>query len=106
MYPLVLIFAVAIKWKNEHLPAYVLPLTIIGGALALYHNLLYYKILPESIAPCEAGVSCTTKLIEWGGFITIPLLSLAAFVGITILTLLHRNEPIKSPDLTSSVSKP
>lgn len=90
MYPLVIILAVAMKWKNEHLRAYVLPFTIIGGVIAVYQNLLYYKILPESIAPCQSGISCTTKYIEWGGFITIPLLSLAAFVAITVLMLLCR----------------
>lgn len=93
MYPLVLIFAVALKWKNEHLRAYVLPMTSIGGAIALYHNLLYYKILPEAIAPCQSGISCTSKLIEWGGFITIPLLSLLGFIAITVLVLLHREKP-------------
>lgn len=97
MYPLVIILALAMKWKNDHLRAYVLPFTIIGGAIAVYHNLLYYKILPESITPCQIGVSCTTKLIEWGGFITIPLLSLAAFVAITVLVLIHRDNVEKNP---------
>ncbi len=92
MYPLVFIIGLAIKWRHDHLRAYVLPFTVIGGAIAIYHNLLYYNIIPESIAPCQTGVSCTTKLIEWGGFITIPLLSLGAFVAITVLVLIHRDE--------------
>lgn len=104
MYPLVLILALGMKWKNEHLKAYTLPLTIIGGGIALYHNLLYYKILPEAIAPCEAGVSCTSKLIEWGGFITIPLLALAGFITITVLLLIHKEEPSATPTPTSSAS--
>ncbi len=90
MYPLVIIIVLAIKWPNEHLRAHVLPFTAIGSAVAVYQNLLYYKILPESIAPCQSGISCTTRYIEWGGFITIPLLSLAAFVAITALILLYR----------------
>lgn len=104
MYPLVILIGLALKWKNEHLKAYLLPFTFIGGAIAFYHNLFYYKILPESIAPCQAGVSCTTKLIEWGGFITIPLLSLAGFIAITVLIFLHRESSATQPSSTSSVS--
>lgn len=102
MYPLVILIGLAMKWKNDHVKAYLLPFTFIGGAIAVYHNLLYYKILPEAIAPCEAGISCTTKLIEWGGFITIPLLSLAGFVAITVLIFLHRDTP-NQQSATSSV---
>lgn len=79
MYPLVLIVGAGIFLKDKKVYWYSLPITIIGWIIALYHNLLYWKILPESIAPCEAGVSCTTKYIEWFGFVTIPLLSLMAF---------------------------
>ena len=84
MYPLVAIIAVGIHRKDKNLPLYVLPLSITGMIIAFYHNLLYYKLIPESIAPCIQGVSCTTKFIEWFGFITIPFLS---FLGFTIITL-------------------
>ena len=87
MYPLALIIPVGIIRKDKNLPLYILPLTIIGGSIAIYHNLLYYNIVPESLAPCVQGISCTTKLVEYFGFITIPLLSLTAFVVITILMI-------------------
>jgi disulfide bond formation protein DsbB len=38
----------------------------------------------------DLGVSCTTRTIEWLGFITIPLLSLVAFMVIILCTLLYR----------------
>lgn len=78
IYPIVAISAFAIYRKNREiiLPAFVL--AGVGWIIGLYHNLLYYKILPEAAAPCLAGVSCTTKFIEWFGFITIPLLAFAA----------------------------
>jgi len=88
MYPLVLLIPIGIARKDKSLPLYILPLSIIGAAVAVYHNLLYYKIIPESLAPCVLGISCTTKFIEWAGFITIPLLSLAAFTAITILMII------------------
>jgi len=78
------ILAIGIYLKDKKLPFYVLPLSVSGLFIAIYHNLLYYKILPESATPCLLGVSCTTKYIEWFGFITIPLLSLIAFLIITV----------------------
>lgn len=89
MYPLVLIIAVGIYRKDKNLPFYVLPLSIIGTIIAFYHNLLYFKILPESAAPCVAGVSCTTKFVEYFGFITIPFLSLCGFLLVTVCMLIY-----------------
>jgi disulfide bond formation protein DsbB len=91
MYPLTIIIAMGIARKDRHFPAYVLPLGVAGLAVAAYHNLLYYGFIPESAAPCAEGVSCTTQQIEWLGFITIPLLSLVAFLVITICMLVYRS---------------
>ncbi len=90
MYPLALIFAIGMLRKDQGLHLYVLPFSILGFAVAVYHNLLYWQILPESVAPCEAGISCTTKFFEWFGFITIPFMSLTAFTVITVCMLLFR----------------
>ncbi len=84
MYPLVVIIAVGILKKDKVLPFYVLPLSILGMGVAFYHYLLQRGIIPDSLAPCSLGVSCTTKYVEFFGFVTIPFLSLAAFTLITI----------------------
>ncbi|GIW62100.1 MAG: disulfide bond formation protein C [Patescibacteria group bacterium] len=91
MYPLVVILAVGIYTQDKHVIRYVLPLSVVGLLIAFYHNLLYYHFLPESAAPCILGVSCTTRQVEWFGFITIPLLSFIAFAIITISMLLYRS---------------
>ena len=96
MYPLVLILAMGILKKDKNLPLYVLPLSIIGMLIGVYHNLLYYNILPEAAAPCMLGVSCTTKFIEWFGFVTIPFLSLLGFTVITICMLLYYRYNMKT----------
>ena len=88
MYPLTVIIAVGILRKDKGIHQYVLPLSITGLCIAIYHNLLYYGIIPESIQPCRLGISCTTKQIEWFGFITIPLMSLVAFAVITVCMLI------------------
>ncbi len=91
MYPLVLIIPVGILLKDTKLYYYVLPLSIAGMLIGLYQNLLGWGIIREVIAPCAFGVSCTTKYINYFGFITIPFLSLCAFTSITIIMLILRN---------------
>ena len=90
MYPLVVILAVGIWKKDKNTWAFVLPLSVTGLLIAAYHNLLYYNIIPESTAPCEIGISCTTKYIEIFGFVTIPLLSFLGFLLITVFVLIHK----------------
>ncbi len=89
MYPLVLLFFSSIWTNDTQYSKYTAPLTSIGTAIAIYHNLLYYKIIPDSITPCTQGISCTSKHVEWLGFITIPLLSLSAFLILVILEILR-----------------
>ncbi len=90
MYPLVVIIAVGIVTRDPLWKWYAMPLTLIGFGLAVYHNLLYYHIIPESITPCMEGVSCTSVQLEWLGFITIPFLSLASFIAMTVILLIYR----------------
>jgi len=85
MYPLVFILTVGILRQDRNLQAYIQPLVVMGAAFAFYHNLLYYNVIPESFSPCVQGISCTSRQIEWFGFITIPLLSLLAFLFIALL---------------------
>lgn len=96
MYPLIVILAIGILKKDAKVYLYALPFSLIGVVIGVYHNLLYYQILPESIAPCTQGISCTTKLIEWFGFVTIPLLSLAAFIVISICLFIFKKSQQKN----------
>ena len=84
MYPLVLLLPWALFPFNKQSIKTVLLLPLLGWLIALYHNMLYYKILPESHSPCVKGISCTSVQLQWLGFVTIPLLSLIAFSLILI----------------------
>ena len=88
IYPLVAILAVGIIRQDRGVPFYVLPLSIIGIGVALFQWLLQLGVIPEQAAPCTLGVSCVTKYVEYFGFITIPFLSLVAFLAITTMMLL------------------
>ena len=85
MYPLTVIYFVALWSEDRSYARYSLPLAGIGLAVAVYHNLLYYGVIPESITPCTQGVSCTERQVELLGFVTVPLMSLAAFLCLCAL---------------------
>jgi disulfide bond formation protein DsbB len=84
MYPLVILLAVGSFPFDAKVYKFSLPFAVIGWLFALYHNLLHWKIIPESASPCRQGIPCSTVYINWLGFITIPFLSLVAFSLILI----------------------
>ncbi|MFK2821365.1 disulfide oxidoreductase [Malaciobacter sp. WC5094] len=90
MYPLVLIFLVNTLYPDDKVFKYAMPLVLVGLFFAIYHNLLMFGIIPESVVPCVQGVPCSTEYINWLGFITIPFLSLSSYLIIFILLLLHK----------------
>jgi disulfide bond formation protein DsbB len=90
MYVLILITGGSGHYRSVF--SYSISFAVIGWLIAVYHNLLHYEVIPETASPCMEGVSCSTVYIEWGGFITIPILSLTSFsIIITLLLLLKRN---------------
>jgi disulfide bond formation protein DsbB len=92
MYPLVIIIGVGIITRDRRMKSYSLPIVFGGLAIAIYHNLLYYGVVPESVTPCTEGVPCNSRQIEWFGFITIPLLTLVAFISIALCLLFHKKK--------------
>lgn len=86
MYPLVIILLVGALKEDKFTFHYSLPFVGIGWAISLYHNLLYYEIIPESASPCLEGISCSAIFLDWFNFIDIPLLSFVAFTIIGILS--------------------
>ncbi|SFD62796.1 disulfide bond formation protein B [Paracidovorax konjaci] len=87
MFPLVLILGIGAYTQDASSVKYALPLSAIGWLLAAYHCLLYGGLIPKGIQPCGKGISCSEQKLELIGFITIPLLSLAAFSFILLLLL-------------------
>lgn len=87
MFPLVLVLAAGLFPFDRRAVCYSLPLALAGTGVALFHLLLTKGIVAESLSPCSQGVPCSQELVVWFGFVTIPLLSLAAFVAIDLLLL-------------------
>lgn len=92
MYPQALLLGIAYARKDNHITLYSLVLSIIGAGIALYHYLIQIGTIGE-IVPCTTvgySVSCAEKFIMTFGYITIPMMSLSAFLIIIFLMLAKR----------------
>lgn len=83
MFPLVFVLAAGLFPFDRRVVRYALPLALAGLALALFHLALIAGWIPESIKPCQQGVSCSDVQVTWFGFVTIPLLSVLSFLAVT-----------------------
>ena len=88
MFPLALILSIGLFPFDRNVVRYALPLALLGACFAIYHQLLIARIIPAPLKPCTQGVPCTETVIQWFGFVTIPLLSVAAFSSIVVLLLI------------------
>ena len=88
IFPLVLILPMGLFPFDASAAKFALPLAVAGLLTAIYHNLLYAGLIPNSIQPCAQGVPCTEKYIELFGFVSIPLLSLLALAAMTALLII------------------
>jgi disulfide bond formation protein DsbB len=98
MYPLALILTIGIVRRDRGLHGYVLPFSIAGMGVALYHYLLIKTTwLPPPA--CTVGIPCTTDYLNVFGFINVPFLALVAFTIITGMMLVFaRLHPLTADD--------
>ena len=93
MFPLPIVLLMGLFPFDVKVVRYALPLALGGCAVALYHTLLQFGVIPESAAPCQQGVSCSDADLELFGFVSIPMLSLLAFVTVAVLLLVLKRSP-------------
>ncbi|REE80131.1 disulfide bond formation protein DsbB [Paenibacillus taihuensis] len=88
MYPIIILLGIASYGNDRKIMKYVLPLSIIGGSISLYHYLEQQIPALAKMLPCTVGVPCSEDYLDWfGGYVTIPFLALIAFVLITALLI-------------------
>lgn len=89
VYPMAFIIITGLYLKSKDTVLFLLPFSVAGLSISVYHNLIYYKLVTV-IVPCSESAPCTQQQLNWLGFITIPLLSLVTFFvlfGLNIITL-------------------
>jgi disulfide bond formation protein DsbB len=84
MYPLTVVTLVGAWKRDDFLPDYVLPLSIIGMFVSGYHYLMEKGVVAAS-ATCSADVPCSISYVNYFGFITIALMAFTAFTLITLI---------------------
>lgn len=96
IYPQIILLGGALLWRDRSIARYLLPLSIIGGIIALYNSYLQYGGSP--LIPCgtdPAAIDCAQRFVFEFGYITLPLMSLTAFI---LLILLALSELTKTSD--------
>jgi disulfide bond formation protein DsbB len=92
MFPLAVILAVACYRSDGAVWRYALPLAAIGGAIAVWHTLVFSGLAPTALEPCGAGPSCSSTNMTILGGLPLPLLSVGAFGAIAILLHIVRKK--------------
>lgn len=94
LFPLVFVFTSALFPLDIRIGRYATPLVAAGWLVAGYQNLLVWGVIEETLAPCQAGVSCSEIDFALFGFVTIPLLSWLAFTAMLgLLAVLRKVNP-------------
>ena len=81
IYPQVVIALIAMTKKDKGIVDYLLPMSIIGGLVALYQSLIQWGVAAVSVAGCTSvGGECAKVYVSQFGYITIPFMSFTIFV--------------------------
>lgn len=90
LWPLVPILGIAVLRRTNAVIPYVLPQAAMGMFLALYQVVIQDFVGRDFLGFCRAGPSCVEKVNLGLGPISIPWMSLAAFLLVFALLLRAR----------------
>jgi len=85
LFPLTIILGIAAYQGRRLVIPYVLPLMLLGLGFAGYQVAVQEIPGWNPIDMCGAGPSCSEKMYVGLGFVTIPMLSVVGFLGLSAL---------------------
>ncbi len=85
MYPLALLFLVAVVTRSRIDARYIVALAVVGLPLSIYHYQL--QLFPEQAGVCSGIVSCTDRNVEEFQIVSIPFMAGAGFLTILLLQI-------------------
>jgi disulfide bond formation protein DsbB len=81
MYPLTILLSIAIWRRDRRVGDYVIIFALLGALFAGYHYMLEWS--GNNSVVCSVGsIPCSQRLVVQFGYITIPMMSLTAFLAI------------------------
>lgn len=91
IYPFSVVLLVAAVRRDRTVWRYVLPVAVIGMAVAAYHTQL--QAFPDQQSFCSVLNPCTIRYVWEFGFVSLPFLALAALSFVALMMLLARPTP-------------
>ncbi len=88
MYPLVLVLGAGALRNDGAVRWYALPLAGAGALVAGYHTLVQRVPGLDRATSCGVDAPCNVMWVREFGFVSIPVMALAAFLLIAVLTML------------------
>lgn len=90
IYPTALLFALALRNKDFAIFRYTLVMSEIGILFSLYHNYLSWG--GPDLGVCDNLELCNRLYVNEFGFVTIPLMGLAVFVLLIVLSNIGKKD--------------
>ncbi len=84
IFPVPLLLGVAIFLDKETVADYVLPLTVLGIPVAVYHYMMQWTV---GGGACSTAISCSAIQVQEFGYVTVPMMSLTFFAVATVLMM-------------------
>jgi len=84
MYPLAVLFGVAVLLEKDDVSDYALPLIGIGSGISFYHYMM--QMLDSIQSTCTTGgTSCDAIFTQGLDYITIPMMAFTVFLTVLVL---------------------
>lgn len=94
-YPQLILFAVALKYRDMKVWTYSLWLSVIGLAIGTYQILMQFSPEVAQTVVCNvnpSSTSCSDILSQSYGYITIPVMSVTLFLCLIVLYLYQKRK--------------
>jgi len=83
IFPQLLLFLTALKFKDYGVFKYSWRLAVLGVLLSIYN--IYIQMGGNPLVPCPIASTCTKIYVDAYGFITIPSMALAVSLGFILV---------------------
>ncbi len=99
VYPLAVVLPIAALRSDFGIWRYALPPAVVGIVIAVYHSQL--QAFPSQATFCQVNNPCTVRYVWQFGFVSLPLMDLAALTFIAAMLLLARDHERSAVELAT-----
>jgi len=92
MYPMLVLFGVAIILQKDSVEDYTLPISIVGMGIAGFHYMVQMVDEVQSAGCSVADIACETTHAVHFDYITTPLMAFTAFTVVAIISYRFNGE--------------